>query len=297
MMFLSRAFRPLVWLLSSSTDLVLKLLHVRRSAASVISDEEIKVMMEQGSEHGVFHENEQEIVSNVLRLDDQRVSAIMTPRMALYGIDLSAPENVIRERVAESPFNRLVVYRNGLENIVGIVEKGALLKELLQGRSLDIESALKPAVFVPESVTTAQLLDNLQGTHMRIALIIDEYGTLRGLVSMTDVLTAIIGDLAVTGEPAVDEARQREDGSWLLDGAMSLERFGNLPGIDASEEEVDDNVHTLGGYAMTRLGRIPVVGDRFEAMGLRFEVVDMDRNRVDKVLVTPLPRQDPPGEQ
>ena len=158
-----------------------------------VTNEEIKVLMEQGSEAGVFHESEQAIVSNVLRLDEQRIGAIMTHRTDIYLLDLSEPEAEIRKRIAESPYTRLVVCRDGSDHIVGILRTADILKNALEGNPLEIEQALRPPLYVPEGVSTTRLLENFRTSHQQCALIVDEYGELQGLVTLTDVLTSIVG--------------------------------------------------------------------------------------------------------
>ncbi|MBM4180228.1 MAG: HlyC/CorC family transporter [Betaproteobacteria bacterium] len=290
MNLLTRATRPLVWLLSTSSSLVLRVLGAKRKEEPPVTDDEINVLMEQGAEAGVFHESEQEIVSNVLRLDEQRIAAIMTHRSDIYLIDLDEPEEEIRQRLAESPFERIVVCRDGLEHIAGILRTSDLLQPMLGGAPLDIESRLREPLYVPDSVTTTQLLESFRQSRMQIALIVDEYGELEGLVTLTDVLTAIVGDLPSAEGPDEMDVVQREDGSWLVDGSVTAERLKSALDIEADLPGEEENAYnTLGGFVMHMLGRVPTVADHFEWEGLRFEVVDMDRNRVDKVLVSRLP--------
>ncbi|KAF0099076.1 MAG: hypothetical protein FD187_2861 [bacterium] len=290
MNLLTRATRPLVWLLSTSSSVVLRVLGAKRKEEPPVTDDEINVLMEQGAEAGVFHESEQEIVSNVLRLDEQRIAAIMTHRSDIYLIDLDEPEEEIRQRLAESPFERIVVCRDGLEHIAGILRTSDLLQPMLSGAPLDIESRLREPLYVPDSVTTTQLLESFRQSRMQIALIVDEYGELEGLVTLTDVLTSIVGDLPSAEGPDDMDVVQREDGSWLVDGSVTAERLKSVFDIEADLPGEEENAYnTLGGFVMHMLGRVPTVADHFDWEGLRFEVVDMDRNRVDKVLVSRLP--------
>ncbi len=293
---LARIAGPLVWLLSSSSSLLLRLMGARRKEEPPVTDEEINVLMEQGAEAGIFHESEQELVSNVMRLDEQRIVSIMTHRSDIYLIDLADPEEEIRRQIAESPFERIIVCRGGLEHIVGVLRTSDLLKPALEGTPLDIEKALRPPLYVPESVTTTQLLENFRTARMQIALIVDEYGELEGLVTLTDVLTAIVGELPTVGE---QDMVRREDGSWLIDGSVSIERLKSELEIEADLPGEEENAfNTLGGFVMHMLGRIPATTEHFEWEGLRFEVIDMDKNRVDKVLVartaTPAQEQESP---
>jgi putative hemolysin len=290
MMLLSRLVHPLVVLFSASAAIVLRLFGARRKEEPPVTDDEIKVLMEQGAVAGVFHESEQAIVSNVLRLDEQPIAAIMTPRRDMCVIDLDDGEELARLQIVQSEHSRLVICRDGLDNILGVLQKGDLLKHAVHGQPIgvaDIEAALRPPLFVPESVSTTQLLENFRRARMQFALIIDEYGEIEGVVTLTDVLSSIVGELDEPEAPEERDIIQREDGSWLVDGDVGIERLKAQ--LDIDEElpgEDEHSFHTLGGFVMHMLGRIPEPADHFVVAGLRFEVMDMDRNRVDKVLVS-----------
>jgi putative hemolysin len=284
MMWFAESVRPLVWLFTASSGLLLRLAGARRTAEPPVTDEEINVLMEQGAEAGVFHESEQAIVSNVLRLDEQRIDAIMTHRKDIYLIDLAEPEEAIRRRIAESPYTRIVVCRDGLEHIVGLLRTADLLKAALSGAALNVEAHLRPPLYVPEGVSTTRLLENFRKARAQCALIVDEYGELQGLVTLTDVLTAIVGELPSSDIAEEQDVVMREDGSWLMDGSVPIERLKSV--LEIGEElPGEEEFNTLGGFVMHVLGHVPVVADHFEWDAWRFEVVDMDRKRVDKVLV------------
>lgn len=286
---LARVARPLVWLLSSSSSLLLQVIGARHRGDPPVTDDEINVLMEQGAEAGVFHESEQAIVSNVLRLDEQRIAAIMTHRNDIYVLDLDEPEEVIRTGLAESPFTRIVVCRDGLDHIIGILRTADLLKLALAGEKLDIERFLRPALYVPEGVSTTHLLESFRKARQQCALIVDEYGELQGLVTLTDVLTSIVGELPSSDTAEELDIVERADGSWLVDGGIAIERLKQVLKIEDDLPGEDENAfNTLGGLVMYVLGRIPAVTDQFEVAGYRFEVVDMDKNRVDKMLLTRL---------
>jgi putative hemolysin len=290
MNMLARLARPVVWLLSSSSSMLLRVIGARHRGDPTLTNDEINVLMEQGAEAGVFHESEQAIVSNVLRLDEQRIGAIMTHRNDIYVLDLDEPEAEIRHRLAESPFTRVVVCRDGLEHIVGILRTADLLKLALTGENLDIERFLRPPLYVPEGVTTTHLLESFRKARQQCALIVDEYGELQGLVTLTDVLTSIVGELPSSDTTEEQDIVERVDGSWLIDGSVAIERLKLVVQIEEDLPGEDENAfNTLGGLVMYVLGRIPVVADHFEVAGCRFEVVDMDKNRVDKVLLAKLP--------
>ena len=289
MMILARITHPLVVVLSGSCTVILRLLGARRREEPPVTDDEIKVLMEQGAEAGVFHESEQEIVSNVLRLDEQRISAIMTPRRDMVVVDLEEDEASCWQTIVETPFSRLVVCRDGLEHVVGVLQKSDLLKAALPGGGVtvsDLEALLRPPLYVPESVTTQQLLESFRRARLQFALIVDEYGDVQGLVTLTDVLAAIVGELSVPEAPEDRDMLQREDGSWLVDGDVGIERLKSVLDIgDDLPGEEERSFNTIGGFIMHVLGRIPMATDHFVAAGWRFEVMDMDRNRVDKVLL------------
>lgn len=289
MVLLALIARPLVVVLSASSNTLLRLAGARKTEEPPITDEEINVLMGQGAEAGVFHQSEQQIVSNVLRLDEQRVGAIMTPRKDIFAVDLDDPEEDIRARIADSPYSRVLVCRDGVEHVLGVLQTGSLLKRSLAGITIDrasIEALLTPPLYVPDTVSTAQLLENFRRTRKHLALQVDEYGDLQGLVTVNDVLAAIVGDISVEDINEVQEIVQREDGSWLVDGSTSISKLKSVVGLEEElPGEESGGFHTVGGFVLHVLGRIPVPADYFEMPGLRIEVMDMDRNRIDKVLV------------
>ena len=287
MAFLSKLASPLVWLLSSSSKLILRAIGAKPPTEPSLTDDEINVLMEQGAEEGVFHESEQAIVSNVLRLDEQRIVAIMTHRNDIYTIDLEESESEKRRCLVEAPFTRIVVCRDGLDHVVGILRTPDMLKCLETGEKLDIERFVRPPLYIPEGVTTTHLLENFRRTRQQCALVVDEYGELQGLVTLTDVLISIVGELPSSEITDRPEILKRSDGSWLADGGVSIERLKSMLKIEDDFPGEEENAfNTLGGLMMFILGRIPVEMDRVEILGWAIEVLDMDRNRVDKVLLT-----------
>lgn len=291
MILLAKVAHPLVVILSGTSTAILSMLGARRKEEPPVTNDEIKVLMEQGSEAGVFHESEQELVSNVLRLDEQKIAAIMTPRREMYVIDLDEGDEAVRQRIIETEYSRVVVCRDGLEHVLGILQTGDLLKKALPGghcvTAADIESVLHRPLYVPETVTTTQLLENFRRARLQFALIVDEYGEVQGVVTLTDVMSAIVGELSEPEKPEERDMLQREDGSWLVDGDVGVERLKSILDIeDDLPGEEDNGFHTLGGFIMHTLGRVPAPTDHFEATGWRFEVMDMDKNRVDKVLLS-----------
>ncbi len=285
MSVLARVGRPLVALLSVSTDLVLSLLRVKRKTQPSMSDEEITLLMAQGAIEGVFQKDEHEIVANVLRLDDRYVGAILTPRSDVVFLDLEHAWSETAATLQSSPHALLPVCRGGLDDVVGVVRSAAILRRLLRDEPIDLEALMSPALFVPRTVSLMAVLQQFKQSHLPIAIVVDEFGGVNGLVSLTDVTAAIVGDLPETtgGDPVVVK---REDGSYLVDGAAELTQIERLLPWPLADEEDRQHVHTLGGLAMFALGRVPRTGDTFERHGCRFEVLDMDGHRVDRVLVS-----------
>ncbi|TDR72484.1 hemolysin family protein [Paludibacterium purpuratum] len=288
MRVLSQLTAPLVRVLSASTDGLLRLIGVKKSSEPSITEEEIRVLMEQGADEGVFDRAEQELVENIFRLDDRKVVSIMTPRKDIVSVDLADPQPDNFALLQESPYSRFPVCKNGMEHIVGILESKRMLDQLLGGGPIDFPADLTPPLYVPASVSLMQLLEQFKMARTHIALVVDEYGELEGLVTMNDVLEAIVGDLPATDQED-DSIVQRDENSWLMDGAVTLDDFKEFFDIDHDEllpGEETGNIHTLGGIMMYQLGRVPQVADRIECMDFAFEVVDMDKTRVDKIMVT-----------
>jgi putative hemolysin len=282
---LSRLASPLVRFLSLSTDLVLRLLGVRLEQQTPVSEEEIKLLLQQGTRAGVFEPAEQEAVEQVFRLTDVAIKAFMTPRPDVVWLDLDDPAEETRRIVATGGHSRFPVARGDPDHVLGMVYAKDLLADGLYGRPFDLEAALRPALYLPESITALEAVEQLKVNHTDAALVIDEYGGFEGLLTVEDILEAIFGDIPAPGESVELEAVQREDGSWLLDGMLPVDEVKKLLGIDSLPYE-GSQYQTLGGLVMLCLGRIPSTGEHFQYSGWRFEVIDMDRHRIDKVLAT-----------
>jgi magnesium and cobalt exporter, CNNM family len=289
MKMLASIGRPLIALLSLSTDAILRLLGVRQVNAPAVTLEEIKVLLEQGAEEGVFEPTEHELVTNVLDLDERHVGAVLTPRSDIVYLDVRDTVETTREKVRGAVHSVFPLCDGGLDRVLGFVRATKVLERVLEKGSLDLPSLIEPALFVPETMTLMKLLEQFKRTHLPLALVVDEFGDVEGLVSLTDVISAIVGDLA--SEPGEEPSIvQREDGSWLMDGGLDLTTVLRTLGADAVLlDDERQHYHTLGGLAMLALGRVPKTGDVFERGGYRFEIVDMDGNRVDRVLVSRIP--------
>lgn len=288
MRVLARIASPLVDLLSASTDLVLRVLGIGPVTEPLVTEEDLRVLIEQGTEAGTFEAAEQDMVERVFRLGDRPVSALMTPRPDIVWLDLedSAEEN--RQKMIDSCHSRFPVCQGGLDNVLGMVHVIDLLGRCLSDQPLDLTVSLQQPVFVPESTRGLKILELFKQTGIHLALVVDEYGVIQGLVTLNDIMVEIVGDVPSADELEEPQVVQREDGSWLLDGMLPVDEFLELFEIKEMPGEHRGSYQTLGGFVITHLGRIPTAADYFEWQGMRFEVMDMDGNRVDKVLVVPM---------
>ncbi len=286
MYVLSQLTAPAVRVLSASTDLLLRAIGARPSSEPPVTEEEIKIMIAQGTAVGVFEEAEKDLVTGVFRLAERRVSTLMTPRPEIVWFDIDEPPQEIWRQMAASGHSAFPIYEGAMDNVVGIVNAKDLWARAVAGQPIDLRQALIPPLFVPESMAALRVLELLRETRRHLALVIDEFGSIQGLVTLFDILEAIVGEIPSAAPWDEPEIVQREDGSWLLDGALPVDEMRELFDLDRLPEQERGAYETVGGFVMMMLGRIPTAGDRFEWGGLCFEVVDMDRLRVDKVLVT-----------
>ncbi|MFZ5818421.1 MAG: hemolysin family protein [Chloroflexota bacterium] len=283
MRFLSILFSPIVRFLGFSTSLVIRLVGAKPSTEPPVTEEEIHVLLDQGTQAGIFEVAEQDMVAGVFRLNDRRVYSLMTPRTEIVWLDVRDTPEEILAKMTEGPYSRFPVCQGSLDNVLGIVKSRELLTRSLAGQPIQLKECLTPALFIPETSFASRALEVFKESNKKLVLVIDEFGGVTGLLTINDVLEEIVGDIE-TSEP---QATQRQDGSWLLDGMLDVDEFKELFHLGDLPDE--DDYETLGGFVMVSLGRIPVAADQFEWQGLRFEVVDMDGRRVDKVLVTTLP--------
>ncbi|MBI3144560.1 MAG: HlyC/CorC family transporter [Pseudogulbenkiania sp.] len=297
MKLLSRATAPLVRILSLSTDAILRLMGAKKSKEPSITEEEIRVLMEQGADEGVFDRAEQELVEDIFRMDDRKVASIMTPRKDIVSLDIEDDHDTNRQILQSTPYSRYPVCKGGMDQLIGIVDSKHLLDRVLSGATVDFTACMHPPLYVPATVSLMQLLEQFKRARIHLALVVDEYGELEGLVTLHDVLEAIVGDLPA-GALEAEAIVQRDDGSWLVDGMVALETFREHFDIDSLLPGEDTgNIHTLGGVIMFQLGRVPAVTDRFEWNGFAFEVVDMDKTRVDKIMISRLDLSPVPNEE
>ncbi len=285
MQILSRLVSPVVNLLAVSTDLGLKLLGVKEAQESPVSDEEIMLLLEQARETGSVEDLEQDMVESVFRLGDRRADAIMTPRIELVWLDSREPLDVNIGKVLSSSHSLFPVGDGSLDEIIGVVRAKELVGRKLNGEDVRLADIVIPSLFVPDSMPALKVLELLKTPGNRAALVVDEYGALQGMVTLSDVLEAIIGDIPIPGESFEPQIVEREDGSYLFDGQLQIDQLKDILDLDKLPEEDHAGFQTLGGLMMNQLGEIPSTGQHFELEGFRFEVLDMDGRRVDKVLV------------
>jgi putative hemolysin len=285
MRWIARICSPAVRLLSGSTDAILKLFGIKPSDDPLVTEDEVKIMVRQGTQSGIFEEAERHMVENIFHMSDQRVRALMTPRRDVVFLDLNDSAEEIFRTIKDNSYSRYLVCRDGLDNVIGMVRAKDLLKQQLDDNRFSIESAMRQPLFVPESMPALKVMEQFKKTGMHFAVVMDEYGGTLGLVTHHDILEEIAGDMMLIDEPDYQPVQQREDGSWILDGALTIHdvkealELKKLPGEERGE------YHTLSGFVMYKLGRIPNENDHFEYGGLRFEIIDMDQRRVDKVMV------------
>jgi putative hemolysin len=289
MRLLSRIASPLIAILSVSTDAVLLVLRVRKTPEDHVTEEEINIMIEQGTQAGVFEECEQDMVKRVFSLGDRDVNDLMTHRPDVVALDVEDSPEENWKKIQESGHSIFPVYQHELDNIQGTVSIKDLWAQSSTSERPDIKSLLVPALFVPEGLTVYKVLERFKQAMTHAALVIDEYGNLQGIITLHDILEAIVGDLPSLHTNGDAEAVQREDGSWLLDALLPVDKFKEMFEIDEMPGEDKGYYDTLGGFMLVQFGQIPSPGAHFTWNGMRFEVVDMDGQRIDKVLVLPAP--------
>jgi len=280
---------PAVWFLSASTDAVLWLLRVRSTPEVPVSEQEVEILMEEGARAGVFEEEERDLVRRALRLDDRPVRELMTPRPKVVWLDAELPQEEIRHLAAESRHSYFPIARGDLDDLLGIASVKDAWEREASGQPADLLTSPRQSPLVPEGAPATDALEAFKRSGLPIALVIDERGHIEGLVTLADVLEALVGEVPDEDQPAEEEIVRREDGSWLVDGLLAADELKERLGLRELPHEEEADYQTVGGMVMDALGRVPEEGDRFEWEGHSFEVVDMDGRRVDKVLVIPTP--------
>jgi putative hemolysin len=285
MAWLSRLTKPFVSLLSFCTDATLKLLGIKESNNRGVTEEEIAASLEEGLDAGVIEAHEHQMVRNVFRLDDRQIGSMMIPRSDMAWLNLEAPLDENLAVIKEHGHSRYPVCRGGLDDVVGVATAQQLLCQFATTQTADLAEGLQHAVFVPETLSGMELLEHFRVSSSQMVFVVDEYGELQGVITLRDVLEAITGEFT-TSEPEDAWAVQRDDGSWLVDGLIPVPELKDRLEMKALPDEDRGRYNTLAGLVMMLLGRLPQITDHVDWDGWRFEVVDMDGKRIDKVLAS-----------
>jgi putative hemolysin len=290
MLVLSRLTAPFVWLLNVSSNLLLRLMRVHQRRRGVVTEDEIRLLVAESAEQGVLDPDEHNMVNRVLRLGDRTVDSVMTPRMRIAWLDIAATRQENVEVMRQTPYSRYPVFRGNESEVVGVVEVKRLLHSFAEGKPELFDHLSKP-LFVPATARALDLLEEFRDAETPLALVVDEYGDIEGVVTVNDLLAAVVGvsQIAHGTDDLNAPIVQRADGSWLIDGSLSTDDLRELLHLDHLPGEQDHDFRTVAGMVMAALGRIPQTGEVFTWRGIRFEVVDLDGARIDKLLVTRAP--------
>jgi putative hemolysin len=289
MYFLSILAKPLVIILSHSTEGVLRIMRVQKITEPSVTEEEIKFMLEEGTEAGIFEKAELSMIEGVFDIGDRRVDSVMTHRSDIIALDLNDPADENLRKMTGSGRSNFPAYERDLDNIVGMVSVKDVLARIVESGTTDIRDSVTKPLIAPEAITVLKLLELFKETGVHIAIITDEYGSIQGIITLHDIMEAIVGDVYSLGEPVEMQVTVREDGSLLVDGDTPVEKLKDTLAVDSFPGEEKGYYRTVAGMIMFILQRIPKTGDHVELRGLRYEVVDMDGHRIDKVLITRVP--------
>ncbi len=287
MKMLSRIAAPAVTLLGVSSDLVLRLMGAKAPSEPAITEEEIYLLLKQGAEAGIFHDSERSMVEGVFDIGDRSANEVMTPRHRMDYLDLTDPDEVTRRRMGERPHSFFPVVDGSVDNVVGVVATRELWRRQVRGESTDIRDAMQPALFVPEIAPVLSIIEQMRQHRASMAIVIDEYGGVEGLLTFNDILSDLVGEIDDPNQSDVKGGVRRDDGSWLLDGVFPAHEFRELFAIDTLPGEDEGRFETIAGFLMDQLGYIPDLAEELTWEGIRFEVMDKDGIRIDKILVVP----------
>ncbi|OPY85671.1 MAG: Magnesium and cobalt efflux protein CorC [Syntrophus sp. PtaU1.Bin208] len=282
---LSRLTHPLVLLLSGSTNLMLHLFNVKPSTEPTVTEEEIKLLIDQGTQAGTFQEFEQDTIERVFRLADRKVAYLMTHRADIVWLDLNEGQSETKRKIAEHKYSFYPIVQDSLDNVVGVMRAKELLALTMEGKPINLKEICRKPLYVSETTPAVKVMELFKKSGMHIALVVDEYGEILGLVTFDDILESVFEDIedAAEGEK---EIMEREDGSWLVAGSLPLDEFMDYMEVGEIDEEDQMGMNTVGGFVMAQIGTVPAEGQHFVWRGLKCEVVDMDGRRVDKILVS-----------
>ena len=289
MTVLATVSAPIVWFLAVSSDAVLGILRSQPANEPVVTEEEVRLLLRQATEAGVIERGEQELVTGVFSIGDRTVAELMTPRHQAVFLDLAQPEEVNRRRMAETGHSVYPVCERSTDNVVGVVAVRDLWRRHLNGESTSIRDAMRPALFVPEVAPVLSIIEQMRDMDMSMALVVDEYGGIEGLVTFEDIFGDVVDALGAEEGAEVEGAQRRADGSWLVDGGFPAHEARELLGIAELEGEEEGRFETIGGFVLDQLGHIPTPGEVVRVERYQIEVVDMDGNRIDKLLVSQVP--------
>jgi putative hemolysin len=283
---LSKLVKPIVTLLSWSTNFVLGTVRLERHAQPVITEGEIEILVDQATKAGIFKETEDKMLKRVFTLGNRKVASLMTPRKDVVWLDANASQEEILKFVSTCQHTRIPVAKGSIDQVLGIFETKEIVRQFAQGKAIDLQSVMLEPVYVPETTTPLELLERFRDAKQRVALVLDEYGALLGLVSRDDVFKAIAGSLFVFGELPKWKANKQADGSWIIDGQIPLEEFNKIFGKDKLPTDEMGSYHTLAGFILNKLGHLPKENESFDYEGLHFKITAMDLHRINKVLVS-----------
>jgi putative hemolysin len=281
MHFISKAFAPFVWFLSISTKFIIVFFRIKKSEESPISEDELKSLLDFGTVHGTFEKEESEMIKKIFSFNDKRVSEILIPRTEIEWIDSTFSNQEVFQFISTHQFSKYVVCERNLDNLIGILDSKEFLLKYHLNTSFELKSILTEPLIVPYSIYSIELFEKFRINKTNIALIVDEHGGTEGLITLHDLIENIVGDIPEKFETPEQEIVRRTDGSYLIDGSTDIRKAAELLSLEFNVKDYT----TLGGFFMERLGKIPKEGDIIRYSSYKFEIVDMDGNRVDKVLV------------
>ena len=285
MLILSKVTKPFVVILTVTTNTLLRLFGIGKHKEATVTEDEIEAILDEGSVAGLIEDQERELVKNVFRLDDRKLGSLMVPRSEIIFVDINDPEAESFNQIAQSVRSRIPVCDGGLDSIIGVLTAKTALSTVARGEKLSLQENLDPPLYVPETLTGMDLLEQFKQSRTHIAFVVDEYGGLEGLVTIQDIFDTLIGEIVTEGEEATDPV-QREDGSWLFEGDTSIPEIKDCLAIDELPEQDKGRYHTVSGLILLLLGKMPVAGDSVVLADWKLEVVDMDGRRIDKILAT-----------
>lgn len=277
---------PVVNLISDLVEKLLDLMGIGKPQESQVSEDEVRVLIDEGLTTGVFHQGEKDMFEGILKLDQLTVGDLMTPQVQIVCLDINEPDENKWRKVAGSGHSHFPVYEGKEDNIIGLLSVKSLWANISLAHKVEVRNLLTPSPIVPETMTASKLIETFRKSQKHISLVTDEFGTIRGLVTLKDVLEAIVGTLPNREQSRHPKARRRDDGSWIMDAVLDIDEFKKILDLKALPGEVDSGYKTIGGFVLHQLGHVPKEGESFVWENFRFEIIDMDRHRLDKILVS-----------